>query len=83
VMKVARQMGLELPSHLSIAGFDNSRISQQLWPTLTTVQQPLRELAARSTELLISNILSKPNDTSENEFQCTLLIRESTAAKQT
>jgi LacI family transcriptional regulator len=81
VMKVARQMGLELPSHLSIAGFDNSRISQQLWPTLTTVQQPLRELAARSTELLISNILNKPNEKSDNEFQCTLIIRESTAAK--
>ncbi|QHJ13084.1 HTH-type transcriptional regulator DegA [Paraglaciecola mesophila] len=82
VMKVARQIGLELPSELSIAGFDNSRISQQLWPTLTTVEQPLRELAARSTELLINNILGKKTDKLESEFLCKLIIRESTSDKQ-
>jgi LacI family transcriptional regulator len=81
VMKVARQLGLNLPTELSIAGFDDAPISRQLWPTLTTIQQPIRELAALSTELLINNILNKTPDKSQHEFQCKLITRESTAAK--
>lgn len=78
-MKVARQKGLVLPDELSIAGFDDSRISRQLWPTLTTVQQPIRELAARSTELLINNVLNRPLEKTNKVFDCKVITRESTS----
>ncbi|MEG3765286.1 LacI family DNA-binding transcriptional regulator [Alteromonas sp. 14N.309.X.WAT.G.H12] len=78
-MKVARQKGLVLPDELSIAGFDDSRISRQLWPPLTTVQQPIKELAARSTELLINRVLNRAVEKTNKVFDCKVITRESTS----
>ncbi|MBB4858290.1 LacI family transcriptional regulator [Novosphingobium chloroacetimidivorans] len=54
VLSVAHDMGLSVPEDLSVAGFDNTTIARMVWPQLTTINQPTRELAFAATQLLLS-----------------------------
>ena len=51
----ARQMGLELPGALSIAGFDDAPVASMMWPQLATVRQPVREIARIAADLIIQH----------------------------
>ncbi|MDP3673674.1 MAG: LacI family DNA-binding transcriptional regulator [Novosphingobium sp.] len=53
VMSAAAQLGLRVPGDVAVAGFDDSWIAQSVWPNLTTIYQPITELAFEATELLI------------------------------
>ncbi len=50
----ARDLGLSVPQDLSVAGFDNSEVSRTAWPPLTTVHQPVREMAWDAANRLIA-----------------------------
>jgi LacI family transcriptional regulator len=52
VLTVAHRRGLAVPKELSVAGFDDTALASQLWPPLTTVRQPTRELAYAAASLL-------------------------------
>jgi LacI family transcriptional regulator len=52
VLTVAHRRGLSLPRDLAVAGFDDTALASQLWPPLTTVRQPTRELAYAAASLL-------------------------------
>ena len=52
VLAVAHRRGLSLPRDLSVAGFDDTPLASQLWPPLTTVRQPTRDLAYAAASLL-------------------------------
>jgi LacI family transcriptional regulator len=52
---VARQMGLDLPQQLSIAGFDDAPVASMTWPQLATVRQPVREIARIATDFIIQH----------------------------
>ncbi len=49
----AHQRGLGVPDDLSICGFDGGTISRVVWPALTTVRQPIRELGKMAVKTLI------------------------------
>ncbi|MFC0206310.1 LacI family DNA-binding transcriptional regulator [Novosphingobium soli] len=53
VLSVAHDMGIAVPAALSVAGFDDTTLARMVWPQLTTVHQPTRELARAAAELLI------------------------------
>ncbi|EHJ59641.1 LacI family transcriptional regulator [Novosphingobium pentaromativorans US6-1] len=53
-VNVALRLGKRIPEDLSITGFDDTPIAIKIWPTLTTVRQPLAEIAEQATELLIA-----------------------------
>ena len=56
VIRVAHRMGIDVPSQLSVAGFDDSSLAQQIFPALTTVRQPLvSAMAAIAAQALIDN----------------------------
>lgn len=77
----ARELGLEVPRDLSVTGFDDSDISRVSWPRLTTVRQPVFEMAYRATDMLIGAI--ERGAPPENQlFAHELLLRESTAPPQ-
>ena len=46
--------GLELPSALSISGFDDTPVSQIVWPPLTTIRQPIQSFGEQAVALLVS-----------------------------
>jgi LacI family transcriptional regulator len=54
VMAGAARMGLTIPADLSVVGFDDNPAARMVWPQLTTVRQPIAEMAAAAAELLIS-----------------------------
>lgn len=54
ILSIAHQKGMTVPADLSIAGFDDTDLASLVWPGLTTVRQPIRDMAARAAELLFS-----------------------------
>jgi LacI family transcriptional regulator len=53
VITVAHRLGLHLPDQLSIVGFDDTPGASFVWPRLTTVRQPVSQMAAAATQMLI------------------------------
>ncbi len=56
VMRAASELGLRVPRDVSVCGFDNTPISQQIFPALTTVQQPTRDMGQVATVQLLNAI---------------------------
>jgi LacI family transcriptional regulator len=77
----AHRRGLDLPGDLSIAGVDDAPVASALWPRLTTVRQPIQEMAAAAVDLLASGQARRRTDDRPPsrllDFQ--VLARESTA----
>ena len=55
-INAARTLGLEVPGDLSIVGFDDSEIASVTCPPLTTVRQPIENMAKGAVDLLIETI---------------------------
>ena len=53
VLHAARQMDVAVPDDLSVVGFDDFEIARRLWPSLTTVRTPTREIGRLTAERLI------------------------------
>jgi LacI family transcriptional regulator len=49
----AHKRGLRIPEDVAITGFDDTPVSEIVWPPLTTIHQPLRRMGARAVERLI------------------------------
>jgi len=79
-MGAARASGLSVPDDLSVAGFDNSEISRTAWPQLTTVHQPVQEMAWEATNLLIAALESGDMAACRRDRRHEVLARGSTAA---
>lgn len=78
-MRAAHRMGMELPRQLSIAGFDDITLAQQLDPALTTVRQPLVRMTERAVLMLVrSNNNENLAGTSQEIVPAEIMIREST-----
>ena len=74
-MLALHRAGFEIPSAMSVTGFDDTPMSEVVWPPLTTVRQPIKFLAERAVHLLFE-IDSAPH------YECVeheLVVRESTS----
>ncbi len=78
VMKVAHERGLDIPAHISVAGFDDIPLARYLWPALTTVRQPIRRMARAAAELLLTRLGAREENGIETVVKSELVIREST-----
>jgi len=67
--------GLEIPSAMSVTGFDDTPMSEIVWPPLTTVRQPIKLLAERAVHLLFEIDPAPRYECAAHE----LIVRESTA----
>jgi LacI family transcriptional regulator len=54
VYKAALRMGLSIPGDLSVVGYDDSPLAGQLWPALTTIHLPVRDLGRQAAGLLLA-----------------------------
>lgn len=57
-MATAHRLGLEVPRALSICGFDDTAMARAVWPELTTVRQPVSNMAREATILLVRYLAS-------------------------
>jgi LacI family transcriptional regulator len=84
VLAAAQRLGLAVPGDLSIAGFDDSTASRRVWPPLTTVRQPVDEMARVAVEMLIAasrNDAEPPLEQSLHRvLPHELIVRDSTSA---
>lgn len=83
-MRAAHQQGLRIPDDLSVAGFDGIPEGARMWPGVTTVAQPMREMGREACRLLFAAIAA-PASTSASgsaaiEHSMSLIVRESTSA---
>lgn len=79
VYQAARQAGLRIPQDLSVVGFDDLPVVAWADPPLTTVHQPLTEMAAAATELALALGHGEDPPRIGVEIATTLTVRESTA----
>ncbi len=75
VLSYAHRIGLDVPSDISVAGFDDTPLAQLVWPPLTTIRQPVRELAYAATDRLFA----EDNGVVHQRLQHDLIERGSTA----
>ena len=77
-MRIAQQHGIKIPEQISVAGFDNIPEGALLWPGLTTVAQPTREMGRAACQKLFEAI-KEPVEQQVFVYPVDLVIRESTA----
>lgn len=81
-LRAAAEMGIAVPSQLSVIGFDGIDLGAYVWPTLTTVGHPIRALGETAASVLIERIASRPTGRREVVLPAQLLLRESTGPRR-
>jgi LacI family transcriptional regulator len=79
-IRAAKELGLKVPSDLSVMGFDNIPFSSYFDPSLTTVEIPMYHIGAAAMEMLV-NLISEKKAEKLRWFDTKLLIRDSTAKR--
>ncbi|HCX85774.1 MAG TPA: LacI family transcriptional regulator [Micrococcales bacterium] len=79
VMRAARELGLRVPDDLSIVGYDDLPVTEWLNPALTTVNQPLREMAGLATRMVLTLAEGRRPPSPRVELLTELVVRSSTA----
>lgn len=59
VISAAHKYGVKIPADVSIVGFDDTAIAESTWPPLTTVRQPIGDMA-RKAVIILADSLSSP-----------------------
>ena len=73
--RAAADLGLEIPRDLLVVGFDDVRGAKWLQPALTTVRQPIREMASAAVRALLEDQHAGPRVI---ELPTSLQVRGST-----
>lgn len=79
VLDAARDLGISIPSALSVVGFDDIPDAARLQPPLTTVRQPLVEIGTAAAQLLLRLLSGESVPTEPLLIAPTLIVRSSTA----
>ena len=79
VIRVAHQQGLRVPDDLSVVGFDDIPLGRMALPALTTVRQPVEEMATRATELLLGQLRGAAEAGGGVMLESVIRLRESAA----
>ncbi|WP_434630731.1 LacI family DNA-binding transcriptional regulator [Thermoanaerobacterium thermosaccharolyticum] len=76
IINAAREIGKEVPKDLKIVGYDDISIAKTIVPPLTTIRQPIEEMAKKTIEIILDQIDGKEVSI-ENVLPITLVERES------
>jgi DNA-binding LacI/PurR family transcriptional regulator len=76
-LRALQDRGRRVPGDVAVVGFDDSSAALECRPPLTTVRQPVEEMAAEMAQLLIAHIDTPGRSPRSVIFQPTVVIRES------
>ncbi|PHO08542.1 LacI family transcriptional regulator [Thermoanaerobacterium thermosaccharolyticum] len=76
IINAAREIGKEVPKDLKIVGYDDISIAKTIVPPLTTIRQPIEEMAKKTIEIILDQIDGEEVSI-ENVLPITLVERES------
>ena len=79
-VNIAHRGGLDVPRDLSVVGFDDTMPATTVWPELTTIRQPVADMAETAIELLMADLRreDEPRGT-ERVLRHELIVRDSAA----
>ena len=75
-----KEAGLTVPDDISVAGFDGIDAGEYYIPSITTIRQPVEQLAAETAKMLFSLISGKEEPCSK-VYDGELVVRESTKSR--
>ncbi|MET9556183.1 LacI family DNA-binding transcriptional regulator [Streptomyces sp. NPDC006645] len=75
--RVLRERGRRVPDDVAVIGFDDSRAAASCRPPLTTVRQPVEDMAAEMARLLLDRLSRPDRPVTSVIFEPTLVARES------
>lgn len=73
----ARDLGMSLPQDLSIVGFDDVVFAHHVFPRLTTVSNPVADMAEMSAKYILNKVYGQALNV-QHCFEPSLVVREST-----
>jgi DNA-binding LacI/PurR family transcriptional regulator len=76
-LRAVQDLGRRVPDDVAVVGFDDSSAALDCRPLLTTVRQPVEEMAAEMAEVLMAHIASPGRLPRSVTFQPTLVVRDS------
>ena len=79
-MRAVRERGLIVGRDIAIAGYDGTDDSEHMQPPLTTLKQPVYEIARRLVKMLLARIDGKELLEPQLVLQPELIVRESTGS---
>lgn len=79
VYQAARELRLHIPEDLSVVGFDDLPVARWVGPPLTTVRQPLIDMAVTASEMVLAMARGEHPSQARVELTTELIVRESTA----
>jgi len=81
VMESAREFGISVPEEISVAGFDDLPTAAERFPALTTVHQPVVEMAEKGAALLCDWLVKGKAPKRKSVMPISLAVRQSTAKR--
>lgn len=75
--RVLRERGRGVPEDVAVIGFDDSRAAAACRPPLTTVRQPVEDMAAEMARLLLDRLARPERPVTSVIFEPTLILRSS------
>ncbi len=76
--RAIKDMGKRIPQDIAVAGYDGIDMGKYYSPSITTIKQPVDEIA-RDSILLLFDIISGRQEHQHKVYDAKLLIRESTS----
>ncbi len=77
-----QRRGLRVPEDIALVGFDDEDFAAETFPTLTTVSQPLSEMARRAALYLLARLAGVERDLYQHVLPNRLIVRESSGARR-
>ena len=79
VYQAAREARLHIPEDVSVVGFDDLPVAQWVGPPMTTVRQPLMDMATAAAGMVVAMARGETPTQTRIELATELVVRESTA----
>lgn len=80
LVRAARALGLSIPEHMSLFGFDNLPVCNDTDPPLSSVEQPMEEMGRMAGRLLLDRIGGAQYSPRRLRVNASLVMRESAIA---
>jgi LacI family transcriptional regulator len=78
---VAHRRQLDVPTDLTVCGFDDTDFARSIWPELTTIHQPIADMSRAAVERLVTKIRARKagrvDAFGETMLEFTLIKRDS------
>lgn len=79
VLRAARELRLRVPEDVSVVGYDDLPLAEWIGPSLTTVRQPLRDMAGAATRMLLALARGEQPPMLQMDLLTELVVRESSS----